>query len=497
MGRMNDYTEKGRMFRPGRGFLRAGILVVMLLLLLMPVEASAARISKRSKTLLKGQSFTLRVKGTSQKAKWSSSKRSVARVNSAGVVKAKKVGKAVITARVGNKKYTCTVTVKQPVNSLKLNKTGIILKKGKSTTIKAKVKPRSASNKQLVWKSSDSKIASVSSKGKVTARKAGSATITARTKDGSKLSASCVVLVQDPKKPMKLSQKTMKLQQGASKALSVSGTSSKIVWSSSDYSVAGVDENGTVTGVGVGKAKIMAMLADGLWIAYCDVTVAAPGPSPSAEALRFLDILAKYSREIQAQKATGHFLGYSNSSSLIKGTWEGVLNDMTTRGIGYTNCAHTVRLALCEMGKITPSQMFWGLNGAIHFGAGVEATLRQSCDILHVEKTVEQLMAEDGLLPGDICTWKGIGHTNVYAGKDANGQALWIDTGRGTGSDGSYVAVKDLKEFNGLTQTLNEDIKNDHNVPDLSKSIYIFNSLNPGGINLGPVKVAYIIRLMR
>ena len=148
MGRMNDYTEKGRMFRPSRGFLRAGILVVMLLLLLMPAEASAARISKRSKTLLKGQSFTLRVKGTSQKAKWSSSKRSVARVNSAGVVKAKKVGKAVITARVGNKKYTCTVTVKQPVNSLKLNKTGIILKKGKSTTIKAKVKPRSASNKQ-------------------------------------------------------------------------------------------------------------------------------------------------------------------------------------------------------------------------------------------------------------------------------------------------------------------------------------------------------------
>lgn len=497
MGRTVYSTGESGSKRRTRSFARIGILFVMLLLLLLPAEASAAaRISKKNKTVLKGQTFTLRMKGTSKKVKWSSSKRSVAKVNSAGVVVAKKAGKAVITAKVGKRRYSCNVTVRQPVTSVKLNKTSVSVRKGKSTKLKVKVKPGSAYNKKIVWKSSNSKIAAVSSSGKVTAKKSGSVTITASTKDGSKLSASCVVLVEDPQKPLKLSKESMELRTGESKTLKVSGAKSPIIWSSSDFSVASVDDGGTVTAVGAGKAKIMAMIGDGLWIAYCDVTVLDAGPGPSAEALRFLNIIAGYSREIETQKAKGHFLGYSNSSTLVKSTWKEVLNDIVTRGMGYTNCAHTICLALRDMGKLGTNQSFWGDNGKIHFGSGVQATLEQSCEILHVEKTVDQLMAEDGLYPGDIIIWRGIGHTNIYAGKDALGQAVWCDTGRST-SDGSYMAISALKTAGVSNQTLKEDVKNDHDFPDLSKEIYIFNSLNPKGINLGSVSIAYIIRIVR
>lgn len=497
-GHSGNNTGRGTARKSGCSFRRAGLLALMLLLLLTPAEASAARISKASKTLLKGQSFTLRVKGTSKKVKWSSSNRSVARVNSAGVVKGKKVGTAVITAKVGTQRYTCRVTVRQPVTKLKLSRTGAILQKGKALTLTAKIKPVRAYDKRVVWKSSNSKIASVSDKGKVVAKKAGSVTITVRTRDGSKLSASCRVIVQDPNEPLKLSKKSMKISLGASKTLKVSGTKEAVTWGSSDNSIVNVDAAGNVTAVGVGKAKVSATIADGLWTAYCTVTVTSKDPVPSAEAQRFLNILTRYSAEIQAQQAKGHFLGYSTSTELIKTTWEGLLNDMNTRGIGYTNCAHTVRLALCEMGKLDPSQTFWGTTaGPMYFGPGAEARLRQSCEIIHAEKTVEQLLAEGGLVPGDICSWRPAGHTNVYVGKDANGQALWCDTGRGTGSDVTRMSIKALQEAGVPESTLTEDIKRDHNTPDLSKNIYVFNSLKPVGICLGSVKVSDIIRLVR
>lgn len=108
-----------------QGFLKK-FLVVMIavfsLTLLSPEVATqlgtmqtvqaAVKISSKKLTLTKGQKKTLKLKGTKKKVKWSSSKKSVASVSSKGVVTAKKKGTATITAKVGNKKYTCKVTVK-------------------------------------------------------------------------------------------------------------------------------------------------------------------------------------------------------------------------------------------------------------------------------------------------------------------------------------------------------------------------------------------------
>lgn len=77
--------------------------------LVTTAEAASVKISKTKMTLGVGESSTLKVTGTSKKAKWSSSKKSVATVSSSGKVTAKKAGTATIKAKVGSKTYSCKV----------------------------------------------------------------------------------------------------------------------------------------------------------------------------------------------------------------------------------------------------------------------------------------------------------------------------------------------------------------------------------------------------
>lgn len=79
----------------------------------MAVVEAAVKISKSSATLEVGKTLTLKVTGTTSKPTWTSSKTSVATVNkTTGRVTAKKAGTATITGKIGSKKYTCKVTVK-------------------------------------------------------------------------------------------------------------------------------------------------------------------------------------------------------------------------------------------------------------------------------------------------------------------------------------------------------------------------------------------------
>lgn len=147
------------------------ILVLLTLSLTIPSEASAAskiKLSATKATIYIGQSTTLKVTGTSQKITWSSSNKTIATVSSKGKVTAKKAGTCTITAKMKSKKLTCKVTVKKPV----LSKTKLTLGVGSSRTLTI----TGATIKSC--KSSDTKIATVNSKGKVTAKKIGTCTIT-------------------------------------------------------------------------------------------------------------------------------------------------------------------------------------------------------------------------------------------------------------------------------------------------------------------------------
>ena len=81
-----------------------------------PSRASAAKIklSKKSVTITKGKSVTLKLKGTKKKPKWSTSNKKIATVSKKGKVVGKKAGNAKITAKIGKKKYVCKVKVTKP-----------------------------------------------------------------------------------------------------------------------------------------------------------------------------------------------------------------------------------------------------------------------------------------------------------------------------------------------------------------------------------------------
>ena len=99
------------------------------------------------------------------------------------------------TTTTTKKTETQPSATKVKVIKVGLNYSTIYLTKGKSKTLKATVSPSNAANKSVSWTSSNKKVATVSSKGKVTGKKAGTATITVKAKDGSGKKATCKVVV--------------------------------------------------------------------------------------------------------------------------------------------------------------------------------------------------------------------------------------------------------------------------------------------------------------
>ncbi len=248
------------------------------------INPTGIRLSKTSINLTKGSTTTITatvnpIDATNKSVTWTTSNSRVATVSN-GKITAKSAGTATITAKTSNgKKATCKVTVKNPTvnaTSVKLSKTSVSLVKGKTTTIKATVTPSNATNKKVTWTTSNSKVATVSN-GKITAKSAGTATITAKTSNGKK--ATCKVTVKNVTvnaKSVKLSKTSVTLGKGKSTTIKATvspsnTTNKKITWTTSNKKVATVS-NGKITAKGVGTATITAKTANGKK-ATCKVTV--------------------------------------------------------------------------------------------------------------------------------------------------------------------------------------------------------------------------------
>ena len=129
---------------------------------------------------------------------WTSSNTKVATVNSIGNIKAISPGKSTITVKTTNgKRDYLYLTVYQPAKSLKMNRTTLTLEVGKSFTLSATISPTNTTYKTLTWTSSNTNIVSVNSKGQITAKSSGQATITAKTTNGKRAYCSVVVPKQD------------------------------------------------------------------------------------------------------------------------------------------------------------------------------------------------------------------------------------------------------------------------------------------------------------
>ena len=161
------------------------------------IKATSIKLNKKSYTLGVGQKFTLKATVSpakaNQKCKWTSSNSKIASVDKNGKVVAKKIGTINITATTTNgKKAICKITVKKAPTGIKLNRTKLTIKKGRKYNLKATL-PKGSLN-TLKWTTSNGRIATVNSKGLVTGKKKGKATITVKTYNGK--SAKCKVTVQ-------------------------------------------------------------------------------------------------------------------------------------------------------------------------------------------------------------------------------------------------------------------------------------------------------------
>jgi uncharacterized protein YjdB len=169
-----------------------------------PKTVTGITLSQTTLSLTAGGSSTLTATvapsdATNKTVSWTSSNTGVATVSN-GKITAKKVGTATITCTANDgsgKTATCKVTVKAvKVTKITLSKKKVTLKKGK--TIKLKVKkliPANVTNKNVTWKSSNKKVATVDKNGKVKAVGKGTAIITCTAKDGSKVKSTCTVKV--------------------------------------------------------------------------------------------------------------------------------------------------------------------------------------------------------------------------------------------------------------------------------------------------------------
>ena len=204
--------------------------------------------------------------------KWTSSNEAVVTVDAAGKLTAKTAGKAIITAVTsdGNVMY-CIVTVEN-IKVSKITITSTTSNKiatGKKVTLKATVTPSNAYNKGVTWKSSNTKVATVSSSGVVTTKKkmgGKTVTITATAKDGSGKKASYKIYVKKGivKKVYISGVKSVKAGKKLylkGKTSASSGANRTLKWSSSNTKYAKVSSKGTVTTYKAGKKKSVKITA--------------------------------------------------------------------------------------------------------------------------------------------------------------------------------------------------------------------------------------------
>ena len=166
------------------------------------------------------------------------------------------------------------------VTSITLDQSEISLDVTETVKLIATVLPENATNKSLIWSSSNEAVATVDAKGVVTAISVGETTITVATVDGSNLSAYCNVIVCPTlATSITLDKTSVNIEAKETLVLTATilpttTTNKKVVWESSNRAVAMVDANGKVTARSAGESIITATTTDGSNLsASCNVTV--------------------------------------------------------------------------------------------------------------------------------------------------------------------------------------------------------------------------------
>ena len=215
-----------------------------------------------------------------KKVTYISSDPEVASVDENGIVTALKGGTTVIeiTTEQYGLKATCTILVKEYVTSITLDASEKYLGLGKTDKLTATVEAATATNRNVVWSSSDPDICSVDQQGNITGNNLGNAVITATAADGSGVVATCIVHVTESINGLRVEPDTVRIAIGSSYIVSAitddGNVTNDVVWTSSNESIATVDEMGEIFGLSTGKCKVTATAkTDSMVSASCWVYV--------------------------------------------------------------------------------------------------------------------------------------------------------------------------------------------------------------------------------
>ena len=399
------------------------------------ITITEVRLNKSTETLTEGETTTLTATvlpentTDSKSVSWRSSNSEVATVDANGTVTAKRAGTAVITATSTNGKSAgCTVTVSKkeiPITEISLDKSSATLTEGETTTLTATVLPENTTDsKSVSWRSSNSEVATVDANGTVTAKRAGTAVITATSTNGK--SAGCTVTVSKKEIPIteiSLDKSSATLTEGETTTLTATvlpenTTDSKSVsWRSSNSEVATVDANGTVTAKRAGTAVITATSTNGK-SAGCTVTVSK----------KEIPIT-----EISLDKSSATLT--EGETTTLTAT---VLPENTTYGKSVKWSSSNVAVATVDlMGKVTAKSA-----GTAIITATSENGKTASCTVtVNKKDTYTGLRDVDG-------NWMYFENGNVnsdYAGL-VNYEGLWFYVDNGT-IDWGYTGLAD---YNGI-----------------------------------------------
>ncbi len=399
------------------------------------ITITEVRLNKSTETLTEGETTTLTATvlpentTDSKSVSWRSSNSEVATVDANGTVTAKRAGTAVITATSTNGKTAgCTVTVSRkeiPITEISLDKSSATLTEGETTTLTATVLPENTTDsKSVSWRSSNSEVATVDANGTVTAKRAGTAVITATSTNGK--TAGCTVTVSRKEIPIteiSLDKSSATLTEGETTTLTATvlpenTTDSKSVsWRSSNSEVATVDANGTVTAKRAGTAVITATSTNGK-TAGCTVTVSR----------KEIPIT-----EISLDKSSATLT--EGETTTLTAT---VLPENTTYGKSVKWSSSNVAVATVDlMGKVTAKSA-----GTAIITATSENGKTASCTVtVNKKDTYTGLRDVDG-------NWMYFENGNVnsdYAGL-VNYEGLWFYVDNGT-IDWGYTGLAD---YNGI-----------------------------------------------
>ena len=330
------------------------------------VEVSSVSLNTATIEMVEGETFNLVATVLPKDAEydgitWASSNASVASVNS-GTVTALKEGTATITASAGGKSSTCSVKVSSkviPVTSVTLDKTSLSMQVGETETLTATVNPADATDKNVTWSSSDVSVATVAD-GKITAKKSGTATITAKSGN---YTAECVVSVSVNTESVTLDKTTLSLAVGESAQLTATispadATDKNVTWTSSDESVAKVAD-GKVTAVKSGKAVITAKCGDKT--AECAVTVIVPVASLSldkASVSLALGETVQLTATIEPNDATDKNVIWSSSDESVLTVENGMVKSIKFGSAIVTATVNTFS-ASCNVSVIHPDNVIY------------------------------------------------------------------------------------------------------------------------------------------